>query len=57
MNMTLRWGRVSRVRTYGTPVKTATGKGTRLLGNLGFCAKMQERVFPIGTIWLSSEKR
>jgi len=33
MSMTLRWGRVSHRRTYGTPE----------------CRTMQERMFPIGT--------
>ena len=32
MTWTLRWGRVSHCRTYGTPVKTATGKGTCYAG-------------------------
>ena len=49
MSIALRWGRVSHPRTYGTPVKTATGKGTPLVGKCSLFRTMQERMFPIGT--------
>lgn len=39
MTWTLRWGRVSHLRTYGTPIKTATGKGTCYAGE---CSLLQK---------------
>ena len=49
MTWTLRWGRVSHRRTYGTPVKTAITKSVALWVNVAFCRSMQEKMFPICT--------
>lgn len=50
--MTLRWGRVSHCRTYGTPVKTAIGKDTWFAEQ---CSKKQNFVRTRVSDWHKSD--
>jgi hypothetical protein len=48
MTWTLRWGRVSHLTTYGSPVKTATGKNGCFVAIVAMIDVIPERMFPMG---------